>query len=480
MLPPLHAVAPSITRRSALWRAVVALLALVCAACAGTPGEPVAIPTLDATRLPPSPEATVASSPSPAPTDAGTPAPTAADLAVESVLLQMDLDTKLGQLLTVRVYGGELTEADQRNLRTHGVDTPAEVIETLKPGGVILFDREAKVSTGNLDDPAQVRRFTDDLRAHARQVSGTALLVAVDREGGRVDRLARIGTKLPSAAQVGQHPHAPLVAKTVAEVAATELKALGIDVNFAPVADLAGPDQPGAIGDRSYELDPRRAARLAAISIRAHLDNGVAPTVKHFPGHGATEVDSHYGLPTVDADAEVLDERELIPFRAALRAGVPIVMTGHLAVPALDPTGTPASVSQPVITGLLRETMGFDGVVVADALEMAGLREEGEDAALKAILAGTDVLLLPRDAAGTLGRLRAAVEDGRLPESRVDESVRRILRLKHSLGLLDDAEVARPDPQIVGSPELAERIDRSLRGELLGPQGQDPTTPEPQ
>jgi beta-N-acetylhexosaminidase len=209
-------------------------------------------------------------------------------------------------------------------------------------------------------------------------------------------------------------------------------------MTYAPVVDVnINPDNP-IINTRAVGADPALVSRIANAFIRGVQANGMIATAKHFPGHGDTSLDSHSLMPTIEAGLDRLERVELFPFQAAVDAGVRAVMTAHIAVPALDPTpGVPATLSAPIMTGVLREKMGFRGLIVTDALEMAGVTNSysTEEASLRAILAGVDQLLLPPEPAKVIAYLAAAVRDGRIPAARIDASVRRILEAKASLGL---------------------------------------------
>jgi beta-N-acetylhexosaminidase len=228
------------------------------------------------------------------------------------------------------------------------------------------------------------------------------------------------------------------IAYEMGRITALEGRALGIHMTYAPVVDVnINPDNP-IINTRSVGADPALVSRLANAFIRGVQENGMIATAKHFPGHGDTSQDSHSLMPTITADLERLERVELFPFKAAVDAGVMAVMTAHLSVPALDPApGVPATLSAPIMTGLLRGKMGFKGLIVTDALEMAGVTNaySTEEAALRAVLAGVDQLLLPPEPAKVIPYLAAAVRDGRVPMARIDDAVRRILEAKAALGL---------------------------------------------
>ncbi|MEZ5343895.1 MAG: glycoside hydrolase family 3 N-terminal domain-containing protein, partial [Acidimicrobiales bacterium] len=225
-------------------------------------------------------------------------------------------------------------------------------------------------------------------------------------------------------------------AEALGLASALELRAQGINVVFAPVADITGGDA-GVIGNRSYSDDPTVVANMVVATINGLQRGGVAATVKHWPGHGDTTVDSHSSLPVIDVSPDIWSGRERVPFAAAVEAGVEMVMVGHLAMPQLDPSGVSATQSPLLVDGLLRSGLGYDGVIVSDALDMGAL--DGEDrgeVAVESIEAGIDLLLAPPDIIIVQSSILAALESGRLTDERLDESVRRILTLKLRLGLL--------------------------------------------
>jgi beta-N-acetylhexosaminidase len=221
-------------------------------------------------------------------------------------------------------------------------------------------------------------------------------------------------------------------------ITAIEGRAVGIHMNYAPVADVnINPDNP-IINTRSFGEDPGSVGRLTRAFIRGSQENGMIATAKHFPGHGDTAQDSHLLLPTVTGDRARLDKVELYPFKIAIEGGVQAIMTAHLAVPALDPTpNMPATLSPAIMTGLLRKELGFKGLIVTDALDMGGVTNaySDEDMSLKALGAGVDILLMPRDPALTVRTVIEAVRSGMVPIARIDDSVRRILEAKARLGL---------------------------------------------
>lgn len=229
-------------------------------------------------------------------------------------------------------------------------------------------------------------------------------------------------------------------ARRAGKIAGTELAAIGINQNYAPDADVnVNPANP-VIGVRSFGADPQAVAAMVAAQVKGYQVAGIASTAKHFPGHGDTNTDSHTGLPYIHHTREQWAELDSPPFRAAIAAGIDAIMTAHIVVPALDPAEDPATLSRPILTGILREELGYDGVVVTDSLGMEGVRTKygDERVPVLALQAGVDQLLNPPDLDVSWNALLAAVKSGEISEARIEESILRILRLKMKLGLFDD------------------------------------------
>ncbi len=291
-------------------------------------------------------------------------------------------------------------------------------------GSVVLFSR-------NVVDPGQVAALTAALRAERPDV-----IVAIDEEAGDVTRIeSGLGSSRPGNLALGAVDD-PALTEEVARDLGAELAAAGITLNYAPDADVnSNPDNP-VIGVRSFGAEPSLVARHTTAWVRGLQSGGVAACAKHFPGHGDTRVDSHHDLPRIDADRDRLHAVELAPFRAAVAAGVQAVMTGHLLVPALDPD-LPATLSARILGGLLREEMGFDGVVVTDAVEMGAVADRYgfAGAAVRALAAGADAICVGGEHADeeTARHLRDAIVDavvaGELPEERLAEAAKRIGQL---------------------------------------------------
>ncbi|MGW0362547.1 glycoside hydrolase family 3 protein [Streptomyces sp. NPDC002990] len=366
----------------------------------------------------------------------------------------MSLAEKVGQLFVSRAYGHSATAPDpadaEKNLALFGVRTAAELVSCYHLGGIIYF-----AWAHNTRTPRQIAELSDGLqRAALTTGARVPLLLSTDQEHGAVARIGKPATLMPGAMALGAAGSAD-GAERAARIAGEELAAMGIRQNYAPVADVnVNPANP-VIGVRSFGSDPRAVADLVAAQVCGYRAAGVAATAKHFPGHGDTETDSHVGLPVMRHTRAQWEQVDEPPFRAAVEAGADAVMTAHIVFPALDPSGDPATLSRPIVTGLLRERLGFRGVVVTDALDMAGVRQKYGDGRVPvlALKAGCDQLLNPPDLGLAYRSVLAAVEAGELTEERIEESVLRILELKSRRGLFEAAHpAARRVEETVGSP----------------------------
>jgi beta-N-acetylhexosaminidase len=313
-------------------------------------------------------------------------------------------------------------------------------------GGVILFAR-------NIEAPEQVAELAHDVQSLSAEMP---LWVSIDQEGGRVARLQSPFTEWPPMAALGRCGD-PTVASRFAAALAAELKAVGITLDYAPVLDIhTNPNNP-VIGDRALAADAAMVGTLGAAIVRGLQDNGVAACGKHFPGHGDTSADSHDELPIIEHPPDRIRRVECVPFRDAIRAGVAFIMTAHLLVPSLD-EDTPATLSRPIVRGLLREELGFDGVILSDDLEMEALASTHTvpEAAVKAIAAGCDGVLVCRarvqDRSGdieaqaaVLEALVHAVEDGCIPYKQLEDALSRHRRAKQRF-LADAGHVAPRRP----------------------------------
>lgn len=374
-------------------------------------------------------------------------------------LSRMTLDQKLGQMLMVYVWG-RFTSADDPDfelLRRWAAEG--------KIGGLIL--KAVRMPLGvERDQVYPTAALLNELQGAAN----VPLFVAADFETGTAMRLAD-GTSLPHEMAVAATGN-PRDAYTDGKITAIEARAMGVNWIFAPVADVNNNPANPIINIRSFGEDPRQVSELVREFVRGAQANGVLATAKHFPGHGDTDVDSHLGLPVIPGDRKRLESVELVPFRAAIKAGVGAVMTGHLLVPAFEPNPElPATLSPRIIDGLLRKELGFRGLVVTDALDMAGvtiLYPPNRTAEL-AVDAGADVLLIPPSPEAALASLREAVRDGRLPMAAVDAAVRRILTAKARLDLPQHHTVnLQRLNRVFGQPEFARAaLDIAGRGVTL-------------
>ncbi|NMD42777.1 MAG: glycoside hydrolase family 3 protein, partial [Firmicutes bacterium] len=378
--------------------------------------------------------------------------PEKSELTAAELLRKMSVEEKVGQVILSYFTGAEFA--------------PARELRELPLGGVILFD-----GAGNIESPSQVAALTEQIQQAALDSGVIPLFIAVDQEGGAVARLTEGVTVFPGNMALGAAGSEELAALSAA-VIARELRILGINLNFAPVVDVnSNPDNP-VIGVRSFGSDPREVARLGRAMVAPYSREKVIATAKHFPGHGDTAIDSHYGLPLIPVELSRLKELELLPFQAMIAAGVPAVMLAHILVPAL--TGTeelPASLS-PQAVRYLREEIGFDGLVLSDSLSMGAISDRWslEEAAVSSFLAGVDLIIfgpwtgvVPGDRRRIFEALKGAVEDGTIPLKQLDRSVERILAAKIEYGLFDDPGPHREKLSRLALPEnlnIARRIAR--------------------
>ncbi|MBU7315242.1 beta-N-acetylhexosaminidase [Paenibacillus sp. SM 69] len=330
-------------------------------------------------------------------------------------LAGMTLEDKVGQLIQA---GFHSLEPDEHIL---------DLIERRRIGGVILFAR-------NVQSTAQVAALTGKLQEAAQRAGTAPLWISIDQEGGMVARITEGVALMPGAMAIAAGGSVK-AAYEAALVAGRELRALGVNMNFAPDLDINNNPANPVIGVRSFGEAPEAVAEYGAASIRGFQDAGVSATAKHFPGHGDTATDSHLDLPTIPHSRERIEAVELVPFRRAVAAGVDAVMSSHIVFPAFEPERLPATLSRRVLTGLLREELGFDGVIVTDCMEMQAIAAHygTVQAAVMAVEAGADIVLISHSREqqeGALDALLEAVRSGRISEERIDASVRRLLALK--------------------------------------------------
>jgi beta-N-acetylhexosaminidase len=387
-----------------------------------------------------------------------------ADASV-TTLRGMSLEEKVGQLFVTYVNGQAADVPHPKNQTDFGVATPAEMVRKYHPGGVIYFNNSSR---DNIDTPKQVAQLSNGLQ----KASKIPLLISTDQEMGLVTRIGPPATQLPGNMALGAG-RSTQDAEEAARITAQELRAMGINQNFAPDADVNSNPANPIIGVRSFSSDPELAADMVKAQVtgyegRRWFDNdSVTSTAKHFPGHGDTSEDSHTSLPVSNRTLEQWRQIDAPPFQAAIAARIDSIMTAHIQVPQIDPSGNPATLSPRVITGLLREELKYDGVIITDSLEMAGVRKLHSDAEIPvlAIKAGVDQLLMPPNLGLAIDSVVKAVRSGEISEQRIDESVLRILKMKLLRGVMLNAEVdANKVDQIVGSnAQTAQRIaDRTV------------------
>lgn len=372
----------------------------------------------------------------------------------------MSLEDKVGQMFILFAYGPKADAPDARNTTLYGVATPAEVIQKYKPGAWIYFS-----GRGNVVDPVQLATYSNDLqRVALRTGLRVPLQIAVDQEQGLVTRIGPPATQFGGNMAQGAS-RSVADTRTVGAITGREIRAMGIHQNYAPVADVNTNPLNPVIGVRSYSSDPKLAADLtAAMTLGLQRDGKVIATSKHFPGHGDTKDDSHFAIPEVSHTREQWNQLDAPPFKAAIKAGIDSIMTAHIVVKSLDPSGDPATLSKPILTGVLRNELGFKGVIATDALEMVGVRAKYGDAeaVVRAIEAGADQVMLPPAPDLQFKAVLDAVRSGRISEDRINQSVFRLLLLKLKRGILfhpyvDPAKV----PTVVGTPDslaAAQRI----------------------
>jgi len=372
----------------------------------------------------------------------------------------MTLEQKIGQVMIIG-FDGIAVDAELRRM-----------ISEYHIGGVILFAR-------NVQSPQQVAALTNEQQKIAIESGSPGLFIAIDQEGGRVARLTEDKgfTEFPSAMALTATGD-PQNAYRVASAMAAEMHTVGINVDFAPDLDVNNNPANPVIGIRSFSSDPIKVAEYGLAFAKGLQENGVLAFGKHFPGHGDTGVDSHIDLPVVPYDRDRLDRIELVPFKAAINADFAGIMSAHVTFPAIDPTpGLAATLSRPVLTGLLRKELGFNGLVVTDSLEMGALAANGyppQVGAPLALAAGADLLLFNRDHAmhrEAFTNLVEAVKAGKISEEQLNDSVERILQTKKRFGLLNpvpvdvDADVSsiQTTEHVTLSRELAQQAITLVR-----------------
>ena len=439
-----------------------------------------------------------------------TPQVQAAEQIPEQILAKMNLDQKVGQLLWTHVYGDSADDttyaSDNQAIFGAGVSTPAQAVKKYHLGGVLYFNWAHNFSSENTD-VTKVAALSNGLQAAAKADGNVPLGITIDQEGGMVSRVGAPATIFPGNMALGATGNQSL-AYAQGQVLGCEMRSLGINADFAPVLDVnTNPNNP-VIGLRAISDDPNLVAQLGGAQIQGIQSQGVSATAKHFPGHGDADTDSHLGLPRVTYSRQVLNQH-LVPFKTAINSGVDMIMSAHIIVDAIDPS-LPATLSKPVLTGLLRQELGFTGVITTDALDMEGAQlavmtpaeqakykelKAKEDSAkqnadkdptqadsareastefknflapirarvaVKALQAGSDILLNTKDAAAVVDGVKAAVKDGTLTSAQIDQSVLRILKWKQKRGVLKTEPI---DPASV-TAKLGTQASRDVASQI--------------
>lgn len=386
-----------------------------------------------------------------------TPTPTSTSTAtaedpVQKMLSDMTLEQKIGQMLYI---------AYRQNVEGQpalALDSTLEgLLEEIQPGGFVFFSE-------NLDGIEQTTGFIQSLQ----QKSTVPLFIGIDEEGGIVSRLNKApklhSTQMPNSYTIGKTGK-PLYAYEASKAIASEIGSLGFNMDFAPVADIYTNPANKVIGKRAFGSTPELVSSMVVDALNGFTDESIVPVLKHFPGHGDTEADTHSGAATVDHDWDRLMTTELVPFIAGIQSGADAIMIAHIILPNITEEDIPASLSKEIITDLLRSKLGFDGLVITDALEMKAVSSffDEDEAVLRAVEAGDDMLLMPTDPQKAFETILNAVRQGRITEDRIDASVMRILRVKQKYGILTgNTETLHPD-EVLGSEahkNLADTISK--------------------
>ncbi len=344
---------------------------------------------------------------------------------LRTIIRNMTLEEKIGQLFILQIrYNGDGSP------RRKVDEELSRFLQDFKPGGIILF-RE------NIGNNKQVKSLISDLQS----LSDIPLFISVDEEGGFVSRLGKVPevdvTLLPPALSIGDKNN-PELAYNTGLVLGRELRALGVNMDMAPVADVnTNPDNP-VIGNRAYSSNPITAGKMVVEVIRGFHKYDIASVIKHFPGHGDTSFDTHVGTVVLPFSRDRLDAVEFIPFELGIKAGTDAIMTAHIVMSGISSLPLPATLNPEIITDIIRKEFGFDGLVISDALEMGAIRENytPEESAVAGIKAGLDILLMPENQISAFKALIDAVQRGEISEKRIEESVYRILRTKYERRIL--------------------------------------------
>ena len=346
------------------------------------------------------------------------------DALVDEAMKQMTLEQKIGQLFIV------CTDSLDFNAETEMTDEMKTNLEKYQPGGVILF-------SFNLDHREQTTEFIQDMK----ETTKIPMFISVDEEGGNVARIANTDgmgtTKFPSMATIGETGD-PSQAYTVGDTVGREISELGFNLDFAPVADLSTNEDNTEIGERSFGSDPDMVSQMVSQEVKGLQNNGVSAALKHFPGQGNAGEDTHKGYVNLDVTIDGLRDNEFLPFEEGIAAGADMIMMSHVSVKGITQSDIPASLSSLMVNDILREELQYDGIIITDAMNMKIITKfyEAGQAAVSAIKAGNDMILMPDNFESAYEAVSEAVEEGTLSEKRINASVRRILEVKIRRGIL--------------------------------------------
>lgn len=354
-------------------------------------------------------------------------------------LKSMSLDEKIGQLFMISIPNTKMN------------DSLRQEITTFKPGGVILFKNN-------------IERFSDTAKliSDLQDTASIPLFIGIDQEGGIVQRIKNLEDapvlSLPPMMQVG-NTHDSELSYQVGTVIGEEIRPFGINLDFAPILDIYSNPKNAVIGNRAFGKTKEQVVEMALPLAQGIKDSGVIPVYKHFPGHGDTVADSHKELPIIQKTKEELENLELAPFEKAIEEGADMIMVAHIALPNITFDNTPASLSKVIVQDLLRDEMGFDGVVITDAVNMKAISDHytTKEMSVKALTAGVDIILMPLDLEKAISAIKEAIAEGMITEERTDESVLRILKLKYKYEL-DQAKSY--DKSVIGSEAHRAIIDK--------------------
>ena len=367
----------------------------------------------------------------------------------------MNLRDKVGQLLTYRMpFVTELTPR------------LADFLVETRAGGLCMFGY-------NIPSLTKISQFNQDLQDLATRHGLPPFILSIDEEGGQVSRMPGEGQALIAPSQMAQAQVGAQTVHDAASVTARKLHQLGFNMNYAPVLDINSNPANPVIGTRSFGDDPEIVATLGAVAIKAYLEAGLSPCVKHFPGHGDTNVDSHYGLPIVNKTLDELRACELVPFQRAIEAGVPAIMSAHIVYPQVEPSGLPATLSYKFLTELLRQELGFEGLIVTDALDMGAISDRYglAESSLIALNAGADLLLSFREGTYWLENQRDAfrqlvemVEAGQIDIAQIDQKVARLEKWRAQFAQAHAEPTPEHDYEIIS--EAARQSIKVVHGDL--------------